>query len=228
MLKRSKDRKVAASFTEGGAVRIANSFGLPAGIKYACPMATSVCSKVCYAGKLEKIRPTVKNALLHNWDMLNGASEAGMVDLLDAMVAQFEAECDKWQAPKLFRIHWDGDFFSPDYTRAWGSVIRNHPGTKFWVYTRVPSAALTLKDLQNLALYFSADEDNKKFVPGMREAGIRIAGLGKTFADAKAIVGGPAGICPEQTGKVALNGACVSCGLCVAGNIDIRFSISKK
>jgi len=31
-----------------------------------------------------------------------------MVSLLDEMIIEFKAECDKKNADKLFRIHWDG------------------------------------------------------------------------------------------------------------------------
>ena len=55
-LKRSNDRKVANSISPNGKTpNIANTFGLPAGKDYSCPNATSVCSSVCYAGKLEKL-----------------------------------------------------------------------------------------------------------------------------------------------------------------------------
>jgi len=60
-LLRSKDRKVANAVTPNGKqASIANTFGLPAGKAYSCPGATSVCESVCYAGKLEKVFPTVK------------------------------------------------------------------------------------------------------------------------------------------------------------------------
>jgi hypothetical protein len=60
-LLRSKDRKVANLVTKNGKqASIANTFGLPAGKAYSCPGATSICESVCYAGKLEKVFPTVK------------------------------------------------------------------------------------------------------------------------------------------------------------------------
>ena len=52
-LKRSNDRKVANAVSPNGKTpTIANTFGLPAGKAFSCPGETSVCSKVCYAGKL--------------------------------------------------------------------------------------------------------------------------------------------------------------------------------
>ena len=54
-LKRSHDRKVTNLVNNAGnGSLIQNTFGLPAGKNYSCPGATSICEKVCYAGKLEK------------------------------------------------------------------------------------------------------------------------------------------------------------------------------
>ncbi len=73
-----------------------------------------------------------------------------MENLLQDMINDFRKDCDKREAPKLFRIHWDGDFFSDTYTFAWKHVILNNPDIQFWVYTRVPSAANMLKGIENL------------------------------------------------------------------------------
>ncbi len=123
-LKRSNDRKVANLVTKNGKqAAIANTFGLPAGKAYSCPGATSVCESVCYAGKLEKVFPSVKVNLLHNWDLLKDADGETMVRLLNEMIADFKADCVKKNAPMLFRIHWDGDFFNDTYAYAWKIVI---------------------------------------------------------------------------------------------------------
>ena len=54
---------------------------------------------------------------------------------------------------------------------------------QFWVYTRVKSAALILKDISNLSLYYSTDDENKEIGHELkRDNGIRLAYLGKTFA----------------------------------------------
>lgn len=235
MLQRSGDRKVAASLTPSGGVRVRNSFGLPAGTAYSCPMATNICGEICYAARTERFRKDSKAIVMQNWALLKTADYDSMVSMLDAMITEFEAECDYWEsrktprkAPKLFRIHWDGDFFSNAYADAWRTVVESHPDTRFWVYTRVPYAALVLNGLANIAVYFSADAENQAVARSVQAQGVRIAALGTTFAHAKEIAGGKAGICPEQTGKLELTGACVSCGLCIDGKIDIRFSISKK
>ena len=237
-LLRSKDRKVANLVTPNGKqASIANTFGLPAGKAYSCPGATTVCETVCYAGKLEKVFPTVKKNLLHNWALLKDANGETMVRLLDEMIVDFVADCVKRKAPMLFRIHWDGDFFNDTYAYAWKVVIDKHPDIQFWVYTRVKSAALILKDVPNLSLYFSADSENVKTAVDLKiNSGVRMAYLAKNFAigqaDVKEMTGRPAAKCPENNKQIPListNGsACVSCSLCVYSKSDIIFSATKK
>jgi len=237
-LKRSNDRKVANLVTKNGKqAAIANTFGLPAGKAYSCPGATTICETVCYAGKLEKLYKAVRANLLHNWELLRNADEPTMVDLLEDMIAEFKADCVKKNAPMLFRIHWDGDFFNDTYTRAWQYVILNNTDIQFWVYTRVKSAALMLKNISNLSLYYSTDDENKEIGHELKvNEGIRLAYLGKTFAvtesTMKELTGKPGAKCPENMKSIPLissaGSACVSCGLCVYGKADIRFSASKK
>ena len=238
MLKRSKDRKVTNAVSRNGKTpTIANTFGLPAGKQYSCPGATSICESVCYAGKLEKIYKGVKAVLLHNWELLRNADGATMVSLLDEMIVEFKKDCDKRNADKLFRIHWDGDFFSETYSYAWKNVIEKHPDIQFWVYTRVASAAVILKGIPNLSLYYSTDNENKEIARELKSThSIRLAYLAKTFAIAedvmKDLTGKVGAKCPENAKQIPListNGsACVSCGLCVFNKADIRFSASKK
>lgn len=238
-LKRSNDRKVANAVSPNGKTpTIANTFGLPAGKNFSCPGATSICESVCYAGKLEKVYKGVKNTLLHNWELLRNADMGTMSLLLSNMISDFIADCEKRNADKLFRIHWDGDFFNDTYAYAWKTVIENNPDVQFWVYTRVKSAALILKGINNLSLYFSTDDENKEIAHDLRKNndGIKLAYLGKTFAvtenTMKELIGKPGAKCPENNKQIPListNGsACVSCGLCVYGKADVRFSATKK
>ena len=237
-LMRSKDRKVANLVTPNGKqASIANTFGLPAGKAYSCPGATSICESVCYAGKLEKVFPSVKKNLLHNWELLRNADMDTMALLLDEMINDFRKDCEKRNAKMLFRIHWDGDFFNDTYSYAWKAIIQNNPDIQFWVYTRVKSAALILKDISNLSLYYSTDDENKEIAFDLkRNEKIKLAYLGKTFADTqdvmKELTGKPGAKCPENMKSIPLissaGSACVSCGLCVYGKADIRFSASKK
>lgn len=238
MLKRSKDRKVTNAVSPNGKTpTIANTFGLPAGRNYSCPGATSVCESVCYAGKLEKVYKGVKAVLIHNWNLLKDADGPTMVSLLDEMIVDFKKDCDKKSADKLFRIHWDGDFFNDTYAYAWKTVIVNHPDVRFWVYTRVSSAVAILTDIPNLSLYFSTDDENRDIAQSLRGLhGTRLAYLGKTFAVTETVMkdltGKVGAKCPENNKSIPLisnkGSACVSCSLCVFGKADIRFSASKK
>jgi ferredoxin len=237
-LKRSFDRKVSNAVSPNGkTATIANTFGLPAGKAYSCPGATSICESVCYAGKLEKLFKGVRVNLLHNWELLKDADHDTMEALLMEMIADFKKDCEKKNAPLLFRIHWDGDFFNDEYAFAWKHVILNHPDIQFWVYTRVKSAAVMLKDIPNLSLYYSTDSENKDTGIGLKkDHGIRLAYLAKNFAlgqaDMKELTNKPGAKCPENLKAIPLisqkGSACVSCGLCVYNKADIVFSASKK
>jgi Gene product 88 len=237
MLKRSNDRKVTNAVSPNGKTpTVANTFGLPAGKAYSCPGATSICESVCYAGKLEKIYKGVRDNLLHNWNLLKDADHDTMVSLIDEMIVEFKKDSDKRKAPYLFRIHWDGDFFNDTYTYAWKNVIENHSDVQFWVYTRVQSAANILKDISNLSLYFSTDDDNIEIAETLSIQGVRLAYLGKTFkateSKMKELTGKVGAMCPENKKSIPLisqaGSACVTCSLCVFGKADIRFSSSKK
>ena len=238
MLRRSMDRKVTNAVSPNGkTATIANTFGLPAGIDFSCPGQTATCAKVCYAGKLEKIYKGVRDVLLNNWNLLKDADHDTMEALLEEMIVDFNKDCEKRSAEKLFRIHWDGDFFNDTYTFAWKHVILNHPEIQFWVYTRVESAALILKGIDNLSLYYSTDADNKEIgVKLNKENGIRLAYLAETFAigqaDMKAMIGKVGAKCPENKKAIPLiskeGSACVSCSLCVYSKADIVFSAKKK
>jgi hypothetical protein len=237
-LKRSFDRKVSNAVSPNGkTATIANTFGLPAGKAYSCPGATSICESVCYAGKLEKLFKGVRVNLLHNWELLKDANHDTMEALLMEMIADFKKDCEKKNAPLLFRIHWDGDFFNDEYAFAWKHVILNHPDIQFWVYTRVKSAAVMLKDIPNLSLYYSTDSENKDTGIGLKkDHGIRLAYLAKNFAlgqaDMKELTNKPGAKCPENLKAIPLisqkGSACISCGLCVYNKADIVFSASKK
>jgi ferredoxin len=238
MLIRSKDRKVTNAVSPNGKTpTIANTFGLPSGKAYSCPGATSVCEKICYAGKLEKVYKGVKDILVKNWEQLKDAKYETMVSLLDEMIISFKADCDKRSADKLFRIHWDGDFFNVTYTIAWATVIKKHSDVQFWVYTRSDFAVPILTGIANLALYFSTDDDNWELASQLKQDnGVKLAYLANNFAMGKErmlnLTVKAAIPCPENNKKLPLisekGSACVTCGQCVFARNDILFSASKK
>jgi hypothetical protein len=101
----------------------------------------------------------------------------------------------------------------------------------------VKNAALILKGIDNLSLYFSADSENVKTAVDLKiNSGVRMAYLAKNFAmgqaDVKEMIGRPAAKCPENNKQIPLissaGSACVSCSLCVYSKSDIIFSATKK
>lgn len=237
-LHRSHDRKVANMVTPSANSLIANAFGLPAGRQYSCRGMTSYCGEICYAGKLERVFKGLLPKLMENWELLQACADQSAIEaLLEEMVQDFEYECKKYSADRLFRIHWDGDFYSDDYARAWRAVIQRHPETQFWTYTRVASVVPILIGLDNLSLYFSADRDNKEIASQLREKhGVNVAYLDDTFNQAKEvmleILGKPAARCPENNKALPLidkeGSACAKCRLCVDGRASVLFSKTKK
>lgn len=243
-LKRSSDRKVTNLATKGGSVKIKNTFGLPAGALFSCPGMTTACESVCYARRTEKQYVGVDSLVKHNWELVNSASLIVMISLLSGMIDEFRADCEKHNADKVFRIHWDGDFFSIDYAEAWATVIRNNPDIQFWVYTRsfVPALNVipTIAGIDNLAVYLSVDEFNRAYVAGIISEfpSVRLATLtdysdeGIEIVRAERDTMAPGAACPENLKQIPLitpeGGACFSCGLCITGKADIRFAAKKK
>lgn len=123
----SRDRWIA---------KVPNSFGLPAG--ESCPGKTPFCTS-CYA-KANERSAGVAELVGRNFRMLQDAgSIEWMAALLAEVVGVYTAEADRIGLPpeqRMFRIHWDGDFFSTDYAQAWAQVITENPGVRFWAYTR--------------------------------------------------------------------------------------------
>lgn len=239
MLKVTKDRKVANAVNAAGTLAaIPNTFGLPAGAEYSCGGMTEVCGEICYADRIEDVFPSVKALVLHNWELLKDASEDEAFALLDDVLSKFVKQSDKRGADKFFRIHWDGDFHRAEYVEAWIRVIRKYDDVQFWAYTRQAFAVrlLSLAQLPNLALYFSADRANLAVARAMRKTyGVRLAMLGTSFQEGqhmtREITGRPGGKCPENAGRLPListeGSACGRCGLCIYGKADVVFSSSK-
>jgi hypothetical protein len=101
----------------------------------------------------------------------------------------------------------------------------------------VKSAAVMLKDIANLSLYYSTDSENKSIgVTLKNDHGVKLAYLAKNFlvgqADMKEMIGKVGAKCPENKKAIPListkGSACVSCSLCVYSKSDIVFSSSKK
>jgi hypothetical protein len=179
----------------------------------------------------------MREAMLYNWEIVTTHNAREVMLMLDSMISAFEADCDKWDAPKRFRIHHDGDFFSVGYANAWKAVMLRHPNVTFWGYTRSFHLVDCLADIPNFTLYLSVDEANVNEAINTYRANpwVQLAALGRTFDDAKSLLAefaAKGARCPELNGALPLittnGGACVTCGLCVEGRGNVLFSSSKK
>lgn len=245
----SKDRKVSPrgiyqeNFRDGAGrwiPTIPNSFGLPAGDS--CPGRTPFC-KSCYAVISEQAE-RVGDAVRRNLELLQEAGTVhAMTELLGEMMSRYLEVADRKKIAakdRIFRIHWDGDFFSIDYAKAWVRVIRATPQVQFWAYTRSfvhpVNVVPVLEGVDNLELYLSADEWNIEYARSVVDEfpSVHLAICTADYRTGRALAGDrKAIVCPENAERMPLmskdgRGACVDCRLCVVGRADVLFSTSHR
>ncbi len=104
------------------------SFSLPSGITCSKEACVTCYVQNCYAHKIERLRPNVHQTYMDNYEV---ATE-NLPYLEQYLRTYFSAP----NAPRLFRIHVSGDFFSDAYLRMWLSVIRDFPQTQFLAFTK--------------------------------------------------------------------------------------------
>lgn len=126
------------------------SFSLPAGHTCSAKACKTCYNQGCYARKIERLRPSVRNAYKSNFQAVQNAP----VSTEDQLNAYFDAA----NAPRLFRIHVSGDFFSADYLEMWIRVITRHPRTQFLAFTKQVDIIRPYLDKlpANLSLVWSA------------------------------------------------------------------------
>lgn len=122
------------------------TFSLPSG--YSCPGAKECLSKAvkqpdgsyklqdgphtkirCFAAIDEALKPAVRIARWHNFNLLKGKNTEQMISLI-----QDSLPTVKWKF--IVRLHVAGDFFSQSYFDAWLSVAQSNPQTLFYAYSK--------------------------------------------------------------------------------------------
>ena len=126
------------------------SFSLPSGRTCSKQACRTCYQQGCYARKLERLRPNVRESYADNLAIVT-------LTPLDAE-RQLNEYFDMPNATRLFRIHVSGDFFDATYFEMWLRVIRSHPGTRFLAFTKQAEVIRPyLNDLPaNLSLVWSA------------------------------------------------------------------------
>jgi hypothetical protein len=105
-----------------------------------CPGASELCEAICYA----------KRGNFHRFG-LQKKFAAGILNLPNTL-------------RDLFRWHVSGDFDTVEYIQFAIDVVRAHPNTRFWAYTRSWNVAgllphlETLRALPNMQLFASCDD----------------------------------------------------------------------
>ena len=244
-LKLSFDRKVSPEGVYQESRRrwiatIPNSFGLPA--HKSCPGETPFC-RSCYAVGSERSKG-VEELVNHNFDLLLETKDdpALMKELLIDAILAYEVEANLARLPldeRIFRIHWDGDFFSEAYAEAWAETIKLFPHIKFWAYTRSFTGGVNvvpkLSGIENLSLYLSTDMWNVEKALKVTDEypDVLLAYSTRDYVHGRALAGSRRVIvCPENNGTLDLmtdgRGACVDCMICPDSKADVIFSTSHK
>lgn len=104
------------------------SFSLPAGTTCSQSAKLTCHMDGCYATAMMNRLPNVRAAYEENLMLL----ELEMNACEDWLNWYF----DNPNAPRLFRLHVSGDFYSYEYFKMWVRVIRKHPLTKFMAFTK--------------------------------------------------------------------------------------------
>lgn len=111
--------------------------------------ACKTCLKEgCYALKSYKAYPSTRKA----WDE---NTQLAMQDL-PALEAQLNAYFSSISAPRYFRVHVAGDFFSAEYAAMWARVAAAAPHTNFLAFTKQWDAVRSVKFPENFAVILSA------------------------------------------------------------------------
>lgn len=104
------------------------SFSLPSGVTCSREACATCYRDGCYGRAMERRLPSIRNAYAENYDLLR-SDMSGCKEYLNWYF-------DSPNAPRMFRIHVVGDFFSREYLQMWIDVIRDHPQTLFMAFTK--------------------------------------------------------------------------------------------
>lgn len=121
-----------------------------------CIAMSAWCTRLCYGAKgLFKCSPDVGPA--HDRNMCFTCD-------LDAFVEGAVHAMRRWRKGAKLRIHSLGEFYSPDYYRAWLEIARRTPHVKFAAYTRTWRLGPIWRDVlaeahgvENFSLILSTD-----------------------------------------------------------------------
>lgn len=217
-LKPTVDRKVWAYKGQR------NTFGLLPGPEGTCPGATlgaGGCRTMtrpgrpdCYVYRIMQIYGGVRRILEHNTMLLKGAAQPVQEELLRNEFQRFVNDPRRPEGG-CYRLHWAGDIFDRQYARALRRTMEEFSQVNFWTYTRSFDLVDEFRGQRNLLLYLSLDPCNRDLglATHAREPWTRICWLEPTRPEGLKLLA-----CPVDEGRLALEGACHKCRLCLRGH----------
>ena len=104
------------------------SFSLPSGLTCSEEACKTCYTHGCYAKKIERLRPIVRESYAEN--LMYAKDYPEMLESYLNVFFSLPA------APRFFRLHISGDFFSTEYFEMWMRIISSHPGTRFLAFTK--------------------------------------------------------------------------------------------
>ena len=84
-----------------------------------------VCQEKCYAKRLERLRPSVRNAYQHNLDVLNSDPETYWREVEASIMMS-----------RFFRFHVSGDIPSEEYFRKMVEIAKRNPHCQILCFTK--------------------------------------------------------------------------------------------
>jgi hypothetical protein len=207
-----------------------NSVGFLAG--YTCPGATLRCMSKCYTQVFPSHSSNSEGLKAQNtWILLRLLTEGDVEGLtnqfktiLDHSYDQFHRYLGrKMTDPKIlanqkrmarqgpiWRWQWSGDVVDENHAIAIRNASASYPEVSLYLYTRSFHALGGFYPKpDNLTIWLSSDADNADLVEQIHRQypWTRIAAMKETpLVEDR--------ICPENTGKLPLEGACAACGIC--------------
>jgi hypothetical protein len=153
-------------------------FSLPAG--YSCPCA-GVCKTFadrttgkitdlpqytgtvadefrCFAAMAE-VRPNVREARWHNWDLIREAiysTESDTKKQLNVLTGVIEMSLAVQPVLDLVRVHESGDYYTELYMHAWMNAARNFSNMTFYSFTKSLGMWYNLRKHMPKNMYFTA------------------------------------------------------------------------
>jgi hypothetical protein len=169
------------------------------GREFSCPGSTDSCEAYCYAKRVSN------DALVRTLWKRNSEHGDHLPELPEGV--------------KIVRFHVSGDFDTANYIQSWIQLVRRHPETTFFGWTRswrVPGLdwhVEKLRDEPNVFLWASVDAEMTVLPKaGWRRAFVDGDERLTTISDVRReFEGKPAMVCPEQRGVAAHCQGCTFC-----------------